>query len=85
MSDGGTTAEKPSTVRYEFVPSLPGGRAVFPVERDGELVFLVSLGEMTAKCRSELNEYAHHLTQTRQWNQNWGGSTGEPPHLRQVS
>ncbi|MEV8396343.1 hypothetical protein [Streptomyces niveus] len=85
MSDGGTTAAKPSTVRYEFVPSLPGGRAIFPIEREGELIFLVCLGEMSAKCRTELNEYAGHLTKTRQWDQNWGGSSGEPPHLRRVS
>lgn len=83
--DAEAQAQLATTVQYEFVPSLPGGRSVLPVEREGELIFLISLGEMTEQCREELNEYAHHITTKRLWNQNWGGSTREPPQLREAS
>ena len=88
MSESAMTAAKstrPPTVRYEFVPTLPGGRAVFPVERDGELIFLICLGEMTDKCIGELNEYADDLTTTGRWTQNWGGAPLSPPRIRAVS
>lgn len=74
-----------ATARFELVDYLPGGRLVFPVERDGEIVWLVLRSEMSEALCANINEYLDYLTRNRSWEQNWGGAAGEPPQLRNAS
>lgn len=73
------------TARFEFVDSLPGGRYVFPVETDGEIVWLVLRGQMTEQLLGELNTYFALITRAQLWTQNWDGLAGKPPQYRQAS
>lgn len=66
------------TARMEFVDSLPGGRRVYPVETDGEIVWLVLRGEMNEALMNEFNEYFALITNSGLWSQNWGGPGGPP-------
>ncbi|MGW1437264.1 hypothetical protein ACWD7M_18675 [Streptomyces griseus] len=58
-------------MHIEIVDYLPGGRAVYPVEIEGELVWLVLRGEMTERLQGEMNEYLDYITEHRLWSQNW--------------
>lgn len=73
------------TAHFEFVDALPGGRLVFPVETDGEIVWLVLRGHATEQLLAEINEYLTLITSNRLWSQNWGGSKKSPPQYRQAS
>lgn len=73
------------TARFMLVDSLPGGRYVFPVETDGEIVWLVLRGQMTEQLLGEINEYLALITGNALWSQNWGAPTGSPPQYRQAS
>ncbi|MFD5656978.1 hypothetical protein [Streptomyces hirsutus] len=57
----------------EFVPELPGGRAVVPAEREGKFVWLVAEGAMTEQCFREMRSYLAHIASTGKWVQNWEG------------
>ncbi|MFE9935904.1 hypothetical protein [Streptomyces hirsutus] len=57
----------------EFVPALPGGRAVFPAEREGKFVWLVAEGAMTEQCFREMRSYLAHIASAGMWVQNWEG------------
>ncbi|MFF3928624.1 hypothetical protein [Streptomyces hirsutus] len=57
----------------EFVPSLPGGRAVVPAEREGKFVWLVAEGAMTEQCFREMRSYLAHIASAGMWVQNWEG------------
>ncbi|MEU0002563.1 hypothetical protein ABZ069_37280 [Streptomyces microflavus] len=60
-----------ATAHIELVDYLPAGRAVYPVEIEGELVWLVLRSEMTEKLHGEMNEYLSYITEHRLWSQNW--------------
>lgn len=85
MAPTSAEAEPPASVEIRYVKSLPGGRIVLPVERRGRLIWLVVEGHLSPQARTELLEALGHMTAQRLWQQNWGGSAGEPPQMRQVS
>lgn len=60
----------------EMVPTLPGGRAIVPAERQGKFVWLVAEGHISQQCFDEMKEYLQHIVGTGMWSQNWDG---EPP------
>jgi hypothetical protein len=72
-------------VRIELVDYLPGGRACYPVEIEGELVWLILATDMTEKLRAEMIEYLTFLGGQQFWTQHWGGPAGEPPQIRRAS
>lgn len=83
---GAETADAPSaTARVEIVDDLPGERTVFPVEVEGELIWLVRRGQMSEELCDELNGYLTGITDRGLWVQRWGGPAGDPPQLRQAS
>jgi hypothetical protein len=68
----------------EMVPSLPGGRSIYPAEQQGRFVWLVAEGAMTQQCFNEMREYGRYIVENRLWVQNWDGKppphrTGDPP------
>ena len=74
-----------ATARIELVDYLPGGRTVYPVEIEGELVWLILRSEMSERLCEEMNEYLLHITSRREWLQNWADPTQGPARLRRVS
>ncbi|MGC4918702.1 hypothetical protein [Streptomyces albogriseolus] len=60
-------------IDIQFVPGLPGGRAVFPAEKEGRFVWLVSEGAMTPECLAEMRDYLSHISSNGTWVQNWQG------------
>jgi hypothetical protein len=62
----------------ELVPSLPGGRSIYPAEQQGHFVWLVAEGAMTQQCFNEMREYVRYIVENRLWVQNWDGKP--PPH-----
>lgn len=74
-----------ATAHIELVDELPGGRSVYPVEIEGELVWLILRGEMTDKLCGEMNEYLEFITGHQLWLQNWTGPAPRPAQLRRVS
>lgn len=60
----------------EMVPSLPGGRAIFPAEQQGRFVWLVAEGAMTQQCFDEMRAYIRYIVDNNLWTQNWDG---KPP------
>ncbi|WP_433406906.1 hypothetical protein [Streptomyces sp. CA-146814] len=75
-----------ATARIELVDYLPGGRTVYPVEIEGELVWLVLRSEMTEKLHREMNEYLGYITENRLWMQNWAEPQSKSrAQLRRVS
>lgn len=60
----------------EMVPSLPGGRSIYPAEQEGRFVWLVAEGAMTQQCFNEMREYVRYIVENRLWIQNWDG---KPP------
>lgn len=79
------TDEAAATARFEVVDRLPGGRLVYPVEKEGEIVWLVVRNEMSDALCEGINEYLENITRTRRWTQNWAGPAEEPPQLRDAS
>ncbi|MFH9692678.1 hypothetical protein [Streptomyces globisporus] len=73
-----------ATARIELVDYLPGERTVYPVEIEGELVWLVLRGEMTDTLCGEMNEYLDFITGRRLWTQNWAEPRSRA-QLRRVS
>ncbi|MFE1770289.1 hypothetical protein [Streptomyces sp. NPDC059008] len=68
----------------KFVDELPGGRQVLPLERDGELRWLVLRGAMTEEARDEFAVCFRYLTENRHWVQQWKGR-GIPPQSRRAA
>jgi hypothetical protein len=60
----------------EMVPSLPGGRAVYPAEQEGQFVWLIAEGAMTKQCFEEMRSYLRYIVENNLWVQNWDG---KPP------
>lgn len=69
-------AAKEVEIDMEFVPSLPGGRSVYPAEQEGCLVWLVAEGAMTKECFDEMREYLRYIATKGLWTQHWDG---KPP------
>jgi len=63
-------------IDMEWVPSLPGGRSVYPAEQENRFVWLVAEGAMTQKCFNEMREYLHYIARKELWTQRWDG---KPP------
>lgn len=59
--------------RFEISDDLPDGMIVVPVERAGEIVWLVRRGEMTDELIEQVNDTLTHVTRHGLWGQNWGG------------
>ena len=63
----------------EMVPSLPGGRAVYPAEQEGQFVWLIAKGAMTQQCFDEMREYLRYIVDNDLWVQNWDGKPPPDP------
>ncbi|MEI5102590.1 hypothetical protein RB200_33880 [Streptomyces sp. PmtG] len=55
----------------EFVDSLPGGRAVIPVESQGRFTWLVVRGHVSEQARQEFVREIQHIVGRGLWRQNW--------------
>ncbi|WP_432164926.1 hypothetical protein [Streptomyces sp. bgisy031] len=81
MAEDGDTAsqaeERAAEFDMEFAPRIPGGRAIFPAEREGKFVFLVATGAMTQQCFDEMLRHLQAIVGAGQWSQNW--SDGDTP------
>lgn len=62
-----------------MVPSLPGGRSIYPAEQQGRFVWLVAEGAMTQECFDEMRDYIRYIVENQLWIQNWDGKS--PPDL----
>lgn len=86
-ANGGLVAENEGTahtiVRVEVAPAsaMPEGCRVVPIEREGELIWVIREGEMSEGLRADLNQILAHIQTTGLWVQNWDGHTTAPhPH-----
>lgn len=73
-------ADKAPEFDMEFVPNLPGGRALYPAEQEGRFVWLVAEGAMTEQCLNEMREYVRYIIEHRLWIQNWDGKAPPNPN-----
>lgn len=77
-----TEADEPQQVNrkpefdMEMVPSLPGGRSIYPAEQEGRFIWLVADGAMTKQCFDEMRDYLRYIIDNNLWIQNWDG---KPP------
>lgn len=62
-----------------MVPSLPGGRTMYPAEQQGRAVWLIAEGAMTRQCLDEMQEYIRYSIEHHLWIQNWDGKP--PPDI----
>lgn len=76
---GAEQAARKVEIDMEFVPSLPGGRSVFPAEQEGCFVWLVAEGAMTEQCFNEMRDYLRYIAEKGLWGQRWDGKP--PPDL----
>jgi hypothetical protein len=58
-------------VHIQFVNSLPGGRAVMPVEEAGKFIWLVVHGHISPQAASEMETDLSHIIRSGLWRQNW--------------
>jgi hypothetical protein len=58
-------------ISIEYVDSLPGGRVVMPVERDGAFGWLVVEGHVSRQAGAEMVADLGHIIHTGLWRQNW--------------
>jgi hypothetical protein len=58
-------------VPIELVDSLPGGRVVMPVERNGKFAWLVVHGHISPQARSEMAADLDYIIRSGLWRQNW--------------
>lgn len=77
---GTDSAAKKVEIDMEFVPTLPGGRSVFPAEQEGCLVWLVAEGAMTRECFDEMRRYFRHMAENGLWTQCWDGKPSPDLH-----
>lgn len=73
-------AAKEVEIDMEFVPSLPGGRSVYPAEQEGRFVWLVAEGAMTKQCFDEMRGYLRYIAAKGLWTQHWNGKPPPDPH-----
>lgn len=59
--------------RMELVDSLPGGRAVVGVEREGEFMWLASKEHVSEQARDEFVDQLTRIVRDGLWVQNWPG------------
>jgi hypothetical protein len=59
----------------EFVPTLPQGRAVFLLEREGRFVWLVAEGAKTRQRLNEMRIYLEHIVKNGMWSPPRGNAT----------
>lgn len=85
VKDDAEQQQVSATAHIELVDYLPGDRVVYPVEIEGELVWLVLSGEMSDRLYEQMNEYLEFITARRQWVQNWADPMPGPARLRKVS
>ena len=71
--------QPPAEFDMEMVPSLPGGRAIHPAEREGRFIWLVAEGAMTQQCFDDMREYLRYIVTNRLWIQNWDGKPPPDP------
>lgn len=73
-----------ASVRVEFAPdgTMPDGRAVVPVEREGEMIWVVRKGEMSETARTEINHALQHIAHSGLWTQRWEDPQGETRSTR---
>lgn len=80
MHVGTEEPQEPQTeFDMEFVPTLPGGRAAVPAEREGRFVWLIAEGQMTQQCFDEMRQYLAYIVDEGKWQQNWDGKPPQPP------
>jgi len=70
-SDPTAPPDKPMEVEIHFVDSLPGGRAVMPVERDGKFAWLAVHGAISPQAAGEMVADLNYIISTGLWRQNW--------------
>ncbi len=58
-------------IDIQFVDSLPGGRAVMPLERKGKFVWLAVRGHVSPQARDEMTADLTHILRSGLWQQNW--------------
>ncbi|MEU7044988.1 hypothetical protein AB0A77_28570 [Streptomyces varsoviensis] len=74
------TAEEPQAgARVELSPLVPEGEIVVPLEREGDMVWLVRDGHMTPEAVDAMNVHLKNITQNGLWTQQWGGRPSPPP------
>jgi hypothetical protein len=73
-----------ASVRIEVAPhtDMPEGFLVVPIERPGELVWVVREGEMSDALREQINTHLQHITHNGLWEQHFEGpdDTAPPGH-----
>ncbi|MFJ5675004.1 hypothetical protein [Streptomyces sp. NPDC093097] len=69
-----TAAQKTPAARFEISDDLPTGIVLLPIERRGEVLWLVRRGHMTPELCESLNAHLTHITRHGLWEHNWGGS-----------
>lgn len=76
-------AEVAADFTMEFVPRLPGGRAIAPLEVEGAFAFAVAERAMTQQCLDEMIMHLRRIVRSGSWLQNWPGrpadTTGPAP------
>lgn len=68
-----------SSFDMEMVDSLPGGRSVYPAEKQGRFIWLVAKGAMTEQCFNEMRGYLNYIVDNGLWSQNWDGNPPAQP------
>lgn len=58
-------------IQMELVSSLPGGRAVAGVEKEGSFVWLASEEHISEQARDELLDLFQRIVREGWWVQNW--------------
>lgn len=64
------TPEHPQ-VAMEYVDSLPHGRVVMPVEREGSFTWLIVRGHISPQARTEMLANLRHIVGSGLWRQDW--------------
>ncbi|MGW6210998.1 hypothetical protein [Streptomyces sp. NPDC055109] len=69
-----TPPSAPMEVEIHFVDSLPGGRVIMPVEREGKFAWLAVRGHISRQAAREMVADLNYIIKLRLWRQDW-----EPP------
>lgn len=71
INEGSNVADT-AAVQFQICDSLPDGILVLPMEKDGELVWLVARGHMSPEAVEAVNRQLRHFTDHGLWQQLWG-------------